>query len=217
MNIEELLQKGEGSTLEFKENVKAEDNVLSTIIAFSNVSGGHIIIGINDKNLHVVGVEDPHKVAEALASKIHDAIEPRILPNIAVIPYRNTHLISIEIYPSSLRPHFIRSKGKEKSTYIRIGSTTRLADQALLKVVERSAISKSFDEEICRETNCEEIDFTAASQLFEPHRKLQPSDLVSLGIIAKKGKELLPTVAGILLFGKNRLRMHGFKLVFLME
>lgn len=123
-----------------------------------------------------------------------------------MIPSRNTHLISIEIYPSALRPHFIRSKGKEKSTYIRIGSTTRLADQALLSVIERSTISKSFDEEICHETNCEEIDFTAASQLFEPHRKLQQSDLVSLGIIAKKGKELVPTVAGILLFGKNRLQ-----------
>lgn len=209
MNIEELLQKGEGSTLEFKENVKAEDNILSTIIAFSNVSGGHVIIGINDKNLHVVGVEDPHKVAEALASKIHDAIEPRILPNIEVIPYRNTHLISIEIYPSSLRPHFIRSKGKQKSTYIRIGSTTRLADQALLNVVERSTIAKSFDEEICHETNCEEIDFTAASQLFYPHRKLQSSDLVSLGIIAKKGKDFIPTVAGILLFSKNRLLLFS--------
>jgi|688.fasta_scaffold26458_7 ATP-dependent DNA helicase RecG len=208
MKIEEIIQGNEGSTLEFKENVKAEDNILSTIIAFSNVSGGHVIIGINDKTRHIVGVDDPHKVSEALASKIHDAIEPRILPNIEVIPYRNTHLISIEIYPSALRPHFIRSKGKEKSTYIRIGSTTRLADQALLSVVERSTISKSFDEEICHETNCEEIDFIAASQLFEPHRKLEQSDLVSLGIIAKKGKELVPTVAGILLFGKNRL--HSF-------
>ena len=209
MKIEEIIQGNEGNTLEFKENVKAEDNILSTIIAFANVSGGHVIIGINDKTRHIVGVEEPHKVSEALASKIHDAIEPRILPNIEVIPYRNTHLISIEIYPSALRPHFIRSKGKEKSTYIRIGSTTRLADQALLSVVERSTISKSFDEEICHEANCEEVDFTAASQLFEPYRKLQQSDLVSLGLIAKKGKELVPTVAGVLLFGKSRLHFFA--------
>ena len=69
-------------------------------------------------------------------------------------------------------------------------------------------ISKSFDEELCYEASCEDIDFTAASQLFEPHRKLQQSDLLSLGIVAKNGKELVPTVAGILLFGKNRL--HHF-------
>lgn len=209
MKIEEIIQGNEGSTLEFKENIKAADSILSTLIAFANVSGGHVIIGINDKTRHIVGIEDPHKVAESLASKIHDAIEPRILPNIEVIPYRNTHLISIEIYPSALRPHFIRSKGKEKSTYIRIGATTRLADQALLNVVERSTISKSFDEEICCEASYEEIDFTAASQLFEPYRKLQQSDLVSLGIIAKKGKELVPTIAGIILFGKNRLHFFA--------
>ncbi len=208
MKIEEILQKGEGTTLEFKENLKSEDTIISTLIAFSNTSGGRVIIGVEDKTHHIVGVEDPYKVVEALAGKIHDMIEPRILPNIEVVPYRNTHLISIEVYPSALRPHFRRSKGKEKSTYIRIGSTTRLADQDLLGVVERSMISKSFDEELCYEASYEDIDFTAASQLFEPHRKLQQSDLLSLGVVAKKGKELVPTVAGILLFGKNRL--HHF-------
>jgi ATP-dependent DNA helicase RecG len=208
MKIDEILQGNEGTTLEFKENITSEDKIISTLIAFSNTSGGRVIIGVQDKTRHIVGVKDPHKVTEALSNKIHDMIEPRILPNIEVISYRNTHLISIEVYPSALRPHFRRSKGKENSTYIRIGSTTRLADQDLLGVVERSLISKSFDEELCYEASCEDIDFTAASQLFEPHRKLQQSDLLSLGIVAKNGKELVPTVAGILLFGKNRL--HHF-------
>lgn len=206
MNIEEIIQEGEGTTLEFKENINSENGILSTIIAFANTSGGRILVGIQDKTHHVIGIEDPHKISEALASKIHDTIQPRILPNIEILPYRNTHLIFIEVYPSALRPHFKKSKGKEKSTYIRIGSTTRLADEALLSVIERSVISKSFDEELCYEANCEEIDFTATSQLFGPYRKLRQSDLVSLGIVTKNGKDMTPTIAGILLFGKNRLR-----------
>ncbi len=206
MKIDEILQGNEGTTLEFKENIKSEDKIISTLIAFSNTSGGRVIIGVQDKTRHIVGVEDPHKVTEVLSNKIHEMIEPRILPNIEVIPYRNTHLISVEVYPSSVRPHYIKSKGRETSTYVRIGSTTRQADAALLKVIERSTIAKTFDEEPCYETSCEDIDFTAATQLFEPHRKLQQSDFVSLGIIVKQGKELMPTVGGILLFGKDRLK-----------
>jgi ATP-dependent DNA helicase RecG len=206
MKIEEILQEDEGTTLEFKENIKAEDKIISTLIAFANTSGGRMIVGVQDVTRHIIGVEDPHKVAEAMANKIHDMIEPRILPNVEVIPYRNTHLISVEVYPSSVRPHYIRSKGKEKSTYVRIGSTTRQADSSLLKVIERSTFTKTFDEELCYETNCEDIDFTVASQLFRPYRKLQQGDLVSLGILVKNGRELLPTIAGVLLFGKNRLK-----------
>jgi ATP-dependent DNA helicase RecG len=204
MDINELLQKGEGSTLEFKENMKSE-GIIPTLIAFANTSGGRLVIGVNDKTHHISGIENPHKGIEALASQIHDSIEPRIMPNIEVVPFRNTHLIIVEIYPSALRPHYKKSDGKEGSTYIRIGSSTRRADKDLLKVVERSTSPKSFDEELFYEINCEEIDFTLASQLFSPQRKLQQSDFVSLGVLEKKGKELIPTVGGVILFGKDRL------------
>ncbi len=208
MNINDIIVAPEGTTLEFKENTNSNDKIIHTIIAFANTSGGRILIGISDKERRIIGLDNPHQISEMLAGVIHDSIEPRILPNIEIIPYRNTYLISIEIYPSSVRPHFIKSKGKEKSTYIRIGSTTRLADNALIQVIERSTITKAFDEEIYHEANTEEVDFSAAERLFKHHHDLQPNDFISLGILVKNGDILLPTIAGILLFGKNRL--HHF-------
>lgn len=127
-------------------------------------------------------------------------------PNLEVISFRNKHLVVIEIYPSALRPHYERSKGKLKSTYIRIGSTTRLADADLLKVIERSALPKSFDEELCYEASYEEIDLQEVAQLFTQQRKLTTNDLVTLGVYAKDRENLIPTVGGILLFSKNRLK-----------
>jgi len=206
MDIEEIIRHHEGKTLEFKENSSAKAKILSTAIAFANTSGGDIILGVQDKTRYVIGIEDPHKVAEALANLFHDAIEPRIVPNIEVIPYRNKHLVLIKIYPSSLRPHFERAKGKLKSTYIRIGSTTRQADQDLLNVIERSVTPKAFDEELCYEASCEEIDITTASQFFEPHKKLSQNHLLSLGIFAKDRERLIPTVGGMLLFSSNKLK-----------
>ena len=205
MNVEDLIQGHEGPRLEFKENINSAEAIINTIIAFANGAGGKLVIGVNDKTRYIIGVADPHKSSEALSNKIYDIIEPRVLPNIEVIPYRNTYLLVIEVYPSVLRPHFKRKEGKEKSTYLRLGSTTRLADETLLKAIERSTVTKYFDEELCYAANCEEIDFTAASQLLKHKLKLTNADLVSLGVISKHGDELIPTVGGILLFGKNRL------------
>lgn len=206
MKIEDVIKLPEGKTIEFKENAESRAKILATVIAFSNTSGGRIIIGVKDKTKQLVGINNPQELSEALVNMIHDSVEPKLLPNLEVISFRNKHLIIIEIYPSALRPHYERSKGKLKSAYIRIGPTTRLADSDLLKAIERSALPKTFDEELCYESSCEEIDLREVAQLFTHQRKLTTNDLVTLGVYAKDRETLIPTVGGVLLFSKNRLK-----------
>ncbi|MDP1880943.1 MAG: putative DNA binding domain-containing protein [Parachlamydiaceae bacterium] len=203
--IEDYIVQGESKTLEFKENFHAKAKILAITIAFSNTSGGRIIIGIQDKTKHVIGVDNPHKIGEAIANMLHDTVEPRIIPNIEIIPFRNTHLVVIEVYPSSMRPHFERGKGKDLSTYIRIGSTTRRADQELISIIERSVLVSSFDEELCPGTQFDNLDFEYAKELFSSYRSLAQKDLVSLGICRKEREKVTPTVGGILLFSPQRL------------
>jgi len=206
MKIEDFIKRGESKTLEFKENANSKAKILSTVIAFSNTSGGRIIVGIQDKTHHVLGVLNPHEVAESLVSMIHDTVEPRIIPNVEVIPFRNKHLIVLEIYPSPNRPHFERTQGKQKSTYIRIGSTTRLADQELIKTIERSTLTRSFDEEICPGATLDDIDLDYAKEVFLPHRQINAKELCSLGALSKDREIMAPTVGGMLLFSKERLK-----------
>lgn len=204
--IEELIKEPESSKLEFKENFNPQENIIATIIAFANCGGGKLIIGVNDKTRHITGITDPQKAGESIINKIHDTVEPRILPNIEIIPYRNTYVIIIEIYPSPLKPHFKKKEGRESSTYIRIGSTTRRADQALIKVIERSVIVKSFDEEPCTAANYEEIDLLFAERLFKDRRSFGASDLVSLNVLIPIGNGFVPTIGGILLLARDRLQ-----------
>lgn len=206
MKIEDIIKLSEGKTLEFKENAKARAKILSTAIAFANTSGGQIVLGVKDKTKQLVGIDNPQDMAEALINMIHDSIEPKILPNIEVVNFRNKNFIIIEVYPSFLRPHYERSKGKLNSTYIRIGSTTRLADAELLKTIERSVVIKSFDEELCYEASYEEINTNDVAQLFAQKKKITPNDLITLGIFVKERERLIPTVSGILLFSRNRLQ-----------
>lgn len=207
MSIENFITRLEGKTLEFKESLNSKGKILATVIAFSNTAGGIILIGVEDKTRKPVGVINPHRIGEDIANFLHDSIEPRILPNIEILEWKGLYFIKIEIFPSSLRPHYERTKGKLKSTYLRIGSTTRLADADLIKSIERSVLVKSFDEEVCYETNSENIDFIAASECFSGKKDLKKNDLLSLNILEKDHNTLYPTVGGVLLFGKERLKL----------
>jgi len=50
----------------------------------------------------------------------------------------------------------------------------------------------------------EEIDFRATSEVFAPFYDLKPKDLETLGLVTKYQARLVPTNAGVLLFGKAR-------------
>jgi ATP-dependent DNA helicase RecG len=204
MDITTLLQFSEGKTLEFKQNLNSHDGVLRTIIAFANTAGGTLVIGVEDKTKNVVGVEDPLSMEERLANIINDGISPRIIPNIEITPWRKTYLLVVEIYPSNNRPHFLKNKGLEKGTYIRIGSTNRIADSIIINELKRISLLESYDEQPLPEINSESIDFKAASEQFSEYRKLKKSDLETLKLVTKYQGITVPTIGGIILFGKNR-------------
>jgi ATP-dependent DNA helicase RecG len=206
MDITTLLQSQENKTLEFKQNLSSHEGILRTLIAFANTSGGTLVIGVEDRTKHIVGIEDPMGMEERLANIINDGISPRLIPNIEICSWRKTYLLIIEIYPSNNRPHFLKNKGLEKGTYIRIGSTNRLADSVMIQELQRVSRSESYDQHPMIELNSEVIDFRAASELFSEFKKLKKSDLETLRLIIKYQGRDVPTVAGIILFGKDRER-----------
>ena len=143
-------------------------------------------------------------VEEKLANIISDNIEPKIIPEIGIIPYRNTYLVAIEIYPSTARPHYLKKSGEERGTYIRVGSTNRLADKVMITELKRLMLSESFDEQPFPKLSSEDIDFRVASELFSEVCKLKSRDLKTLSIVTKYQGHLVPTIGGVILFGIHR-------------
>ncbi len=68
-------------------------------------------------------------------------------------------MLLIWIYPSANRPHYIKSRGQDSGTYVRVGSTNRLADKTLLSELRRSVKNIGYDEELILELKAEAIDF----------------------------------------------------------
>jgi len=204
MKLEELLRSPEGKTLEYKRDLSSPKRVLHTLVAFANSAGGRLVLGIEDGTRHVVGVAEPLDLEERIANLVADAVEPRLLPEIEMVPWRKTHVVVVTVHPSALRPHHVVAEGAERGTYVRLGSTNRLADAALVAELARRTGAEGFDEEPVADLDSEAIDFAAASQCFVERRELRRRDLETLGMVRRHQGRTVPTVGGMLLFGRER-------------
>lgn len=200
-----LLSRPEGKTLEFKRDLSSSENLLKTIVAFANTSGGVAVLGVEDGTKEVKGISNILAEEERLANLIADSISPKLVPSIEVISWRKVQVLAVEIYPSASRPHALNRLGPENGVFVRVGSTNRRADRVLIEEMRRFTQISSFDEQPEPELNSEALDFRAASEFFKPARKLARRDLETLKIVTRYQGRIVPTVGGVLLFGINRL------------
>lgn len=108
------------------------------------------------------------------------------------------------MYASSVRPHHLRREGLDSGVYVRVGSTNRRADRELIEGLRRFARGEAYDEQPMPDLDSEAIDFRAASELFAPVRKLRRTDLQTLRLVTSHQGRRVPTVGGLLLFGRRR-------------
>ena len=206
MKIEDLLSRPEGKTLEFKQDLSSPKNILKTVTAFANTAGGIILIGIEDGSKAVLGVEHPLDEEERLCNLIADSIEPRLAPSVELVNWKGRSLLLVEVYPSALRPHWLKSQGITNGVLVRVGSTNRRADGPLTAEMRRSALNLSYDEEAMPDINPEALDFRVASGLFAGVRDWNDSVPETLRLVTQHQGRLVPTVGGMLLFGLVRER-----------
>ena len=203
----DILKRPEGKTLEFKRELGSPDGVLRTLVAFANTAGGVLLIGVEDASRHVRGVLEPLDLEERLASIISDSVLPRLAPDIEILPWRRTHVLAVQVYPSASRPHYLKRGGPDAGVYVRVGSTNRRADREMCEELKRFARAEAYDEQAVPDLDSEALDFGAASESFSPVRKLKKGDLETLRLVTTHQGRRVPTVGGMLLFGKARERL----------
>jgi ATP-dependent DNA helicase RecG len=206
VDLADLLNRAEGKTLEFKRDLSAPKGVLKSIVAFANTSGGVVLIGIEDGTRSVRGVDEPLDLEERLASLISDQIAPRPVPELEIMPWRGTHVLAVQVFPSPSRPHYLVREGRDEGVYVRVGSTNRRADAELIDELRRYARGEAYDEQPMPDLDSEAVDFRAASDSFARVRVLRRADLETLRLITPYQGRTVPTVGGVLLFGRDRER-----------
>lgn len=206
MSLVEFLRRHEGKTLEFKRDLSSPLGALRTLVAFANTSGGTLLIGVEDGTRHVRGLSDPLAAEERIASLVSDSIRPRVLPEIELLPWRDTHVLAVTVHPSAARPHHLAREGADTGTYVRVGSTNRRADDDLVQELVRHARRGAYDEQPMPELGVDDLDLALARRRFHGVRRLRRTQLRTLRLLTDHQGSAVPTVGGVLLFGVERER-----------
>lgn len=221
-----MLQNGdESERIEAKQSTdKVGDSALETISAFCNepgLNGGYLVLGLkksesNSRPHYVVsGVSNPDKLQSELVNLCRQNFNIPIRPAIDVIPHPDGSVIVAYIPEAehNEKPIYIKSKGKEKGAFRRIGPTDQICTREDIDLFNRQRSQKKFDETALNHASWKDFDLQAIEAYrrrrkeINPHAKeLEWTDqdlMIALGAAIETKDELKPTVAGIILFGSE--------------
>jgi predicted HTH transcriptional regulator len=192
MKITELIHQPEGRRLEFKQELPTVADLAKTIVAFANDAGGDLFIGIRNEPREIVGVPEDElmNLEEQISTLIHDQCYPVIIPDISFHAVDGAHFIKVQIYRGSNLPYYLKSKGKNEGTYIRVGSSNRQADAEIIAELERQKRNVSFDSELIHDKAVGDFDLEPFKSFF----KEKTGEL--LDDVAVKKMELLKEFQG---------------------
>jgi predicted HTH transcriptional regulator len=213
---------GEGKNIEFKREIpEKHEKFLKDIIAFSNSTGGKVILGIEDEtcNVYGIGEQSPFKLSDSISNMISDACTPQIEPDISIQTVEDKTVLVIDVMPGKFRPYYLASKGKEASTYVRINGTSRVADARKLQELELEGQNISYDtlQDIGCEYDenkaldlCKKMKQLAISACDTEEEKLSVKDMTleklhDFGVLCRVGRNPYPTHAfDLLTDNKNK-------------
>jgi ATP-dependent DNA helicase RecG len=204
MNLKKLIQQGENKRVEFKEQLPKNESIVKTIIAFSNTSGGKLIIGVND-NREIVGIDDEHifELQDKITSLIFDSCYPNILPEIYTLNLDGKLLLVIEVFRGNLLPYYLKKEGKNNGTYIRVGATNRKAVFENIIELERQRRNISFDEEENFEYPLDTFDLDIIFKEFEKiAKRCDREKLTNMKLIKELNGQFMATNALAIVLGR---------------
>lgn len=208
MDIEQLLNMPESKTLEFKRDLSSLDPILKTIVAFANTAGGVLIIGRAPDGT-LLGLENVLKEEERLVNAIADTIKPACLPEVEIITINKKDLLVVQVSHWKA-PFYLKKEGMPRGVYIRLGSTSRPASPELLAELQRSVLNIYYDQQPLLDLSKKDLMMDKAlDTLQKVDKHASEEKLLSLGILVQHGARVIPSIGGVILFGKENVR-HQF-------
>lgn len=188
--------------------------------AFSNYPGGGFLLFGVGKNAEVRGLyerEEAVPIVTLLGNIARDGLEPSILIDYSIEPFRQKHILIIRVPESADKPVHLRGKGYE-SSYIRSAGESRKMSKQELAQALMSSRGQSYEMGegfLCSGPGqvFERLDVDALYQLQE---KILPSsqdkilsDLSSMKLIKIEDTRIVITNLGVLICAKNFTDFEG--------
>lgn len=198
----------ESSTVEWKSTFPENDQIVKTVIGFCNRFGGRLIIGVAN-NGDVIGIDEDlaEEKLEHIDKMIYEASSPPIIPLVHTQRIGDKVILIIEVSAGMNKPYYIKSLGMEKGVFVRLGRSTMKANADMIEELKWSSRGLHFDLSILYHATADDLDRDTVTQFFSLRKGTKKSAiedlLFSFHVISEEHKRKYPTVAGILLFGKQ--------------
>src|SRR5215470_13586259 len=202
-----LIRGGEDTYLEFKIRLVNIEKITAEIVAMANAGGGAMIFGVNDQR-RVEGLDNPEQVEEQLIDICRNQIKPPVFPRIDKVSFDNGTRIVVLQVDDRRAPH----QTPDHRYYIRIGSTKReAAGSEIAALFARSRVASIEDMPLVTAA-VEDVD---EALVWSYVRDLEgetfrepngfPTELAmrDLLLAVDYGGSIAPSLAGLLLFGRN--------------
>lgn len=216
MLIDEI-KAGETESLEFKRDVPTNAlKILKTACAFANGNGGCIVVGVDD-DATIVGVDElgAFRLADQIVDRISNACEPQIPVSSEVATVEGKTVVLLRVQMGLHGPYYVKSLSKEQGTFVRVGATSRVADEDTVKELELVGCGRCFDSMVCRGLSVAKTEIDRlCSRMYRLARancdseaekrkvkKVTPVQLEDWGVLVRSGNRLLPSHAFALLVG----------------
>lgn len=207
--------QAESSTLELKERIPDNDQIVKTVVAFCNLFGGKIVLGVDDAR-RVIGINerDAERLLEYLDKTIYESCSPFVMPDIYTERIGDKLLLNIRVSPGMQKPYFVRTMGLAKGVYVRLGRSTVRADEGAVEELRRQNLHISYDATAVYGASPEDIDRDAFAAFQRQRRvglrgKTDVEMLKSYHLLVEEQSHQWPSVGGLLLFNREPQRFFS--------
>ncbi len=202
-----LIRGGEDTYLELKIKLSNPERIVQEIVALANTAGGTMIFGVTDQ-LRIEGVRNPEGVQDELIRICREEIYPPLVPLMDSIAFDDgRRIIALDVQGKN-RPY----RTKDGKFYLRIGDEKREATrEELSNLIDetRPLFYENIPLEGLHEDDFDDALLWSFADGFEKDsigkHGYETENFLKRDLLLAVGSrdEFLPTVAGILLFGKN--------------
>lgn len=137
VNLKELIAKGEGERLDFKQSISSAQKIAKTLSAFANTKGGVLLVGIKDNGSPAKINPEEEKYVLEMAGGLY--CKPEITLDFDVEEYLGRQILVAQVHPSKAKPHYAKGDDDKWWAYIRVHDQSLLASKVMLDVMRSDA------------------------------------------------------------------------------
>jgi ATP-dependent DNA helicase RecG len=223
----EIIANGENSGIEFKRDDMRSEHLAKEVVAFANLQGGRILIGVEDDGTISGICQRTHDTLEEwVMNVIREKVHPMIIPYYEeVLIEEGKRIAIISVIQGISKPYVMRHAGGEE-IYIRSGSTSQKASREQQARLYDAGGMLHIEKMPVPGTSMTSLDMGRLENYLHniisdpqvPQTGNQWQErLIGLGFLVKTPNDnVVCTVAGLVLFGispRHSLRQSGIRVM----